>query len=72
MSVPPVEPLFWKTVAKATPVSTQPIIIDMKSCPSPISLKGNPFSFKGYNQQDAIDDDIGILQVESCGVIDDS
>ena len=35
------------TVASAIPVITQPMIIDMKSCPSPMSLNGKPLSCFG-------------------------
>ena len=47
MSVPPVEPLLMNTVAKASPVSVHPIIMDINSCPSPSSLNGRPFSCLG-------------------------
>ena len=38
MSVPPVLPLFRKTMARAVPVSIHPMTNDMKSFPSPSSL----------------------------------
>ena len=38
MSVPPVEPLLRKTMARAVPVIIQPMTSDMKSLPSPRSL----------------------------------
>ena len=28
-------------------------------------------NLQGYHQQDAVDDDVGILQMEACGVVDD-
>ena len=29
-------------------------------------------NLQGHHQQDAVDDDIGVLQMESCGIVDDS
>ena len=47
ISVPPVLPLFKKTMARPVPVIQQPIINDMKSCPSPSTLIKCPWASTG-------------------------
>ena len=47
MSVPPVEPLFTKTMPKAEPVIIQPMMSDMKSWPSPRIFTICPASSRG-------------------------
>ena len=44
ISVPPVLPLCRKTMASDKPVNRQPMMSDMKSCPSPSTCTILPFS----------------------------